>query len=592
MPRNAERAAVVSCLVVEPRDGQGFTIRCGNRHYSALLSADVLEACRASAQTELEQLTVDLMDKLASDDLRSHLGWLFTPDYRRPDDLQGLFGWLFLFAVAERLVETGCPRRAELAEQVPEWVDQRLEQAGLEICRRPSSVRSRFRQIRAFHTTWQATRFLAAHAWLCLWRTGTAEPLNDGEDRSVLVKMPIFGAATRYGPLEPVLADAGWQVVPENFDLEPDRDLAQGWFRLLAWISIGSVLAALGDANRLNRRLARLAAGHMDTGLARSPAFQPSVFALARRMLQFRLWNVALESGRPRAAVLVTSLTRPEDRMLIACLKRHRVPVCLVLPRPVNPDRPAEKLLEIDRAHPNTLPDFFIARDSQSRDELTAQGTDPERIAVGLPVPSIIADTKPKETDCRVRLLILLTVLESTNTELCRMIADALIEVADLDVIVRCHPSVPLNDSARAALDRLGCGWQEHSGSTMAEQANEGTIAVTATSTAVIEAARHGAAVVWAPFLSEIALFQQRFMTQVGQITESECDLASQLQNLTTDTQARKRLATECTYAAGKHFSANRSIADVVLEWLEGLEGQGIGNKEQNMQNCKRPNNE
>ena len=563
-----------STLRIERGDGHGFTIRLGERHYTALLTADELEACRADAQAEIERLTRDLASGFPDNDLRSYTGWLFTPDYRRPDDLQGVFGWLFLFAVAAQLVRSGMSNRAVVAEDVPTWVDSRFEQVGIEICARKSSLRSRLRQARMVHAGWQAMRFLAVHLALCLRKRPRAAPTRGNDNRSVLVKMPLGGASTRYGSLESTLSQAEWQMVPQSFDDEevggrPGNGPTERWY-LLPWTSISAVLAALGDAIRIKRRLTSLAGDISDAALAKSPAYDPSLYALARRMLQIRLWTEALSAGRPKAAVLVTSLTRPEDRMLIACLKRHGVPVCQVLPRPVNPDRPAEKLLDIDRAHADTLADLYIARDGQSRDELAKQGIEPRRVRIGVPEAAGPAQPGPAPVE-GTRILLLLTVLEQANADLCRILADALENEPAIEVVVRCHPTRPLGDEERQALNRLPGGWREEPALPITAQVGPDTLAVTSTSTAAIEAARYGAAVVWAPFLSDIALFQQRFMRQLGKIANSESELTETLQALSAGQTARRRLAGECREAANNRFSATETIPKVVVEWLEGI---------------------
>ena len=453
---------------------------------------------------------------------------------------------------------------------MPAWVDQWFRIAGFDIVDRGTSFRERLQRARVLHSAWQALRFLANHLrQMPSARRGRA--LLSGSGRGgVLVKMPSTGGKTRYGALETTLAQAGWTMLAQDFDSEGRRALPAGRWRLLGWLSTGSIIKALADAISLKHRLAGLARFAPCEAIAQSPAFRPSLYALARRMLQLRLWNAALGSGRPKAAVLVTSLTRPEDRMLICCLKQHGVPVCQVLPRPLNPDRPAEKLLQADLNRPDTLPDIFIVRDGQSRDELVRQGIEPHRIRVGVPHVDTGAET-PMATGERMRILLLLTVLEHANAELCRALADALAEEGEIEVIVRCHPSLPLGNDERVALDRLAGGWREQAELPIAAQVSQDTLALTPTSTAAIEAARCGAAVVWAPFLSDIALFQQRFMRQIGTIANSEAELAETLKTLTTDQSARRRLANGCRKAAESNFSATETIPNVIVEWLEGV---------------------
>lgn len=563
-------------LVVEPKGDHGFTLRVGSTEYAGLLAAEALEACRDEAQREIERLTLYLADALNGDDPRAVAGWLFTPDYRRPDDFQGVFGWMFLFNVTERLVADGMPRRVSIRAGVPAWVDQWFRIAGFDIVARGFSFRERLRRIDFVHSGWQAFRFLVAN--LCnLPRARRArERLSGSESCAVLVKMPPTGANARYGALEPALTKAGWKMLTQDFDAEGRRTQPAGRWQLLAWLSVSAITGALADAFSLKRRLATLAKSEAcNMAIARSPAFRPSLYALARRMLQLRLWNAALSAGRPAAAVLVTSLTRPEDRMLICCLKQHDVPVCQVLPRPMNPDRPAEKLLQADLDRPETLPDFFVVRDGQSHDELLRQGIEPHRIRVGVPEAAKAAATGPATVE-RTRILLLLTVLGQANADLCRILADAL-EVDALEkenaieVVVRCHPSRPLGDADRLALDRLAGGWREEAELPIAAQIGADTLALTPTSTAAIEAARYGAAVVWTPFLSDIALFQQRFMRQLGKIANNETELTETLQTLTADQTARRRLASECRETAESKFSARESIPNVVVEWLEGL---------------------
>jgi len=555
---------------VQPRGEHGFTLRVGASEYTALLGPEVLEACRAEAQREIERLTEYLADALDGDDTRAAAGWLFTPDYRRPDDFQGLFGWQFLFKVTERLVANGLPKHVSLRAGVPAWVDAWFQIAGFRIVDRNVSLRQRLSGLPIVHAAWQALRFLADHLRQLPRARRDRASMHIAGRRSVLVKIPPTGANARYGRLEPALADAGWKMLAQDFDAEGRGNQPADRWQLQAWLSLNAVFGALADAVSLNRRLAGLAGSGAYRAIAHSPAFRPSTYAMARRMLQRRLWNAALKAGKPDAAVLVTSLTRPEDRMLITCLKKHDVPVCQVLPRPLNPDRPAEKLLQVDLDRPSTLPEIFIVRDGQSRDELVRQGIEPQRIRIAVSESTAPAAKAPATVE-RTRILVLLTVLRQANTDLCRILADALADEREIEVIVRCHPGLPLDDEQRAALNRLAGGWREESELPIAAQVGFDTLALTPTSTAAIEAARHGAAVVWAPFLSEIALFQQRFMRQLGKIATDGQELTETLQALTADKTARHRLADECREAAKNKFSATETIPNVIVEWLEGL---------------------
>jgi len=557
-------------ISVQPKGEHGFTLWVGASEYTALLAPEVLEACRDTAQREIEGLTEYLADALNGDDTRALAGWLFTPDYRRPDDLQGLFGWLFLFGVTERLVGQGMPKRVSLRAGVPAWVERWYRSSGFEIADRSVSFRQRLSRLPILHAAWQASRFLADHLRQLPRARRDRESMTVSGRRSVLVKMPPTGAHARYGPLEPALTEAGWMMLAQDFDAEGRGNQPAGRWQLQAWLSVSAVFAALADAVSLNRRLVGLAGSGAYRAIAYSPAFRPSTYAMARRMLQFRLWNAALKAGKPDAAVLVTSLTRPEDRMLITCLKKHDVPVCQVLPRPLNPDRPAEKLLQVDLDRPDTLPGLFVVRDGQSRDELARQGIEPQRIRVGVSEVTAPAEKAPATTE-RTRILLLLTVLRQANTDLCRILADALADKREIEVIVRCHPGLPLDDEQRTALDRLAGGWRAEAELPIAAQVGPDTLALTPTSTAAIEAARHGAAVIWAPFLSDIALFQQRFMRQLGKIANSRQELTETLQTLAADKTARHRLAGECREAANSKFSATETIPDVIVEWLEGL---------------------
>jgi len=538
----AETPALGNVLVFQPRGQTGFTITIAGRDFIELLDAAVLIECREHAAFQLEEITARLAEKFGTKDPVMMVSWLFTPDYRRPDNFQGIFEWLFLFAVSDRLVELGHARCATLHRDVPDWAAKRLSLAGFVLKRAPQTLRQRAGRWHLVRNAWQTILFLTQCTRHLVESRGEHRIPPGSHARDVLVKIPAEGTAVRYGDLVNVLGEQGWSIVGQNFDAEDRERRPLLEWRLFAWSSVSRILGALNDALVLKSRLARMKQSGPEAWINDSPVLAPSLYSTARRMLQIRLWNAALAAGLPCAALLVSSLTRPEDRLLIERLKRHGVPVAQVLPRPLNPDRPAEKLIESDRQHPETLPDLFIVRDEQSREALMDQGIDSGRIWVGATSSSEdLAGSSAEhlavasDQDPNTRILLLFIAFPEANAALCRALADAVEHETKIEVLVRRHPTRELHSSEREQLDRLSAGWREESSVSIGDQVSSGTLALTSVSTSAIEAARAGAAVLWAPFTSEVALFQRRFMEKLGRIAENQTELIDQVQTLVAD---------------------------------------------------------
>jgi len=60
-------------------------------------------------------------------------------------------------------------------------------------------------------------------------------------------------------------------------------------------------------------------------------------------------------------------------------------------------------------------------------------------------------------------------------------------------------------------------------------------------------------------------------MEKLGRIAENQTELIDQVQTLVADHGTRARLAVECRNAAHAGFTADRTVPEVVLEWLEGV---------------------
>ena len=553
-----------------------FRVFHGSQVYWEVLTLDQLRQAMSEAQRELARLTDYIAAGNSSSDHRQRMTWLFTPDYRRPDNLQGIFRWLYLTRVTCCIIAAGKASTVELGKGIPYWVTRYLTTQGI-AARQPGAWRQRLKAaLLLLQDGRDIVRFIVHSLRARAASTPGFEHGPESNRPVVLVKRPTNGLEVRYGPMAERIERAGYRTVFQNFDQEDHvRQGADHW-KIFPWMKFRDLINACLDARHCRSRLrqTRKTCPHELAGI--EPAFSPSFYGLARRALQYRLWRRSLEQlGPPHAAISVSSLNKPFDRLHIQALNTSSVPVCIVLPRPLSRLRPAEELVKADIENGDTLPAHFIVRDRTAPETLRACGIAPSRIGTAVPRPA--QSTSPPAsaaTDCS-KVLILLSAREGENLQLIELVAEAVngqLLSVPLEVCIKGHPSFGLKASERELAQRsFSASWHDVSTKDIEVLVHGRTLAVTSSSSALIEATLFGAAAIWAAWFSELAP-QLEFMAQVCQVAESREEFTTRFGSLVAERSELERLAAECQSAARTQFGIDTTISEAAITWLHGLE--------------------
>lgn len=215
----------------------------------------------------------------------------------------------------------------------------------------------------------------------------------------------------------------------------------------------------------------------------------------------------------------------PKKALINACYQKNIESVCF-FPRPLTEFRPAERLSEEEREHKNKnlLASYFVVRDKHS--ELTAQSQ-------GLPKDKLRSLRVDVER-CPIRqniktVVVILGVNEAVNDRLIELVlSEECYDFSDWVVVVKPHPLVPLKNARKVALSDKFAKWHE---SQSKDYYGHGAIAVTACSTASVEAAVLGSGVVWCPFLDEESLMMWPIIKKFGFVANSVDSFSSFFRN-------------------------------------------------------------
>jgi hypothetical protein len=546
------------------------------RVHFELLSLDQLRQAMVDAQQELARLTDHIAVENPGPDHRQRMTWLFTPDYRRPDNLQGIFRWLYIVRVTRSVVAECKAEVVQAGTDVPHWVMQRLQVEGIVTVQSGAWKQHLKTVLLPLRDARDLIRFIV-HSVKSTIKSGRGFVTSNVDNQPlVLVKCPAKGIEVRYGPLTERLKKAGYRVIFQNFDQEDHVRQEDDHWKIFPCMRSSDVFKACMDARHCRNRLIRTRKITPLELAGIEPAFLPSFYGLARRALQYRLWRKSLEQlGPPRAAISVSSLNKPFDRLHFQALKASGVPVCIVLPRPMTRLRPAEELVQADLNSPKTLPDHFIVRDNSARKRLQFWTIEASQISEGVPRVGRAAASQPGQTPDRTRVLILLPARESENLQLIQLVAEALPRknsANSAEIFIKGHPNSGLRPSERDLAEKyLSDQWQDVSTKAIDALIHARTLAVTSSSTALIEAALSGAAALWAPWFSELALPQLEFMENTGEVAENRKTFVDRLAILVNDPAQLCRLANISYAQASQNYGLQTTIADAAINWLQAL---------------------
>ncbi len=548
-----------------------------NRVHFDLLSLDQLRQAMVDAQQELARLTDHFATDNPGNDHRQRMTWLFTPDYRRPDNLQGIFRWLYLVRITQKVMAECRTEAVQAGKEVPSWVIQRLRGEGIATSQ-PGEWSQRIKAVLLPARDWRDLFRFVVHSTRVRARSGPELDHPDEDNRPVvLLKRPAKGIEVRYGPLSEALDAAGYRVVFQNFDQEDHVEQGSDHWKIYPWMRLSDVIGACTDARHCRKRL-RGSRRTCPAELADiEPAFTPSFFGLARRALQYRLWRKSLEQvGPPRAAISVSSLNKPFDRLHFQALKTSGVPVCIVLPRPMTRLRPAEELIRADLESAQSLPDHFIVRDNSARQRLQSWAIDENEVSEGVPRTNRATTHELHQPTDRTRVLILLPARESENLQLIELVAEALSTrptIDSVEVFIKGHPNSGLRTTERdLAVRHFADQWEDVSTRDIDALVHARTLAVTSSSTALIEAALSGAAALWAPWFSELALPQLEFMENTGEVAKDHMTFVERLAILVNEGGELDQLQKVSFTRTSEAYGLQTTIPEAAIKWLHALE--------------------
>ena len=253
-------------------------------------------------------------------------------------------------------------------------------------------------------------------------------------------------------------------------------------------------------------------------------------------------------SCKPAIAIIQGSYNGPHTKRILHAAHLAKVPTILIEQKIIFPDQFAYQLVKGDWV--SGISDSYIVAHNASRNALVSWGIDPNMIEVGYRGPTLNAEQaehqiaqESGESDVnevarhsrsrqcllillsdskRVNLNILANIQGFTNDKYC--------------FLIREHPNTPLSDQPEVVHFFAGTSWVNCSAKswTLLESFHS-VIAITACSSAGLEAVEYGAFIVWLPFCTDLSVTYASMIDSIGQI----CTNSQELKELVSSIEDR-----------------------------------------------------
>lgn len=233
-----------------------------------------------------------------------------------------------------------------------------------------------------------------------------------------------------------------------------------------------------------------------------------------------------------KCALIQSSINNSLKKPLLLAAIDNGVTNVNFFPRPVSPSRVAERLTEkeVFKSNLNPISDFNVLPDLSSISFLLNYGFDTKKVFLN-PKKQYLSTVNNFSRKTIVVLFgnkrkvnkALIDLLYSSNQWICE----------EFNIVIRPHPLLPFDNEERLRLTKLKTDWVDGSGSKAWHGGN--SVVITASSTAVVEAALTGSGVVWCPFIEDEALMMWPIMQKLGYVAKSEADLSDFLFSIASD---------------------------------------------------------
>ncbi|MGY6274894.1 hypothetical protein [Methylomonas sp. MgM2] len=260
-----------------------------------------------------------------------------------------------------------------------------------------------------------------------------------------------------------------------------------------------------------------------------------------------------------------SSLNNNLKKIFVFVAREKMAPSVCFLPRSLAELRPAERVFK-DRDFPleqQLLPDFYHVTDKNSYELLVQHGIDAHRI---IESDRAGRDDAPlrfnwsKESSSEFGIVLILGGNKKANDKIINVFKGLLSKKDEVLMSVRSHPLSPLTKSHIETLNRDYPDWFDASNRRYGDIPAKYILAISVSSTAMIEAAKSGCGIIWCPYMDEQALIMYSIMEKLGKLAKNDNDLIESVECLLNDADAFRTFSYACERDANLFFGARKTF--------------------------------
>lgn len=250
-------------------------------------------------------------------------------------------------------------------------------------------------------------------------------------------------------------------------------------------------------------------------------------------------------SYKPAIAIIQGSYNGPHTKRILHAAHMARIPTILIEQKIIFPDQFAYQLVKGDWI--SGISDTYIVAHKASRNALISWGINPKLIKVGYRGATLNTEQTEhwitqecgesdineiaRHSQSRQCLLILFSDYKRVNLNILAYIQEFAND--KYCFLIREHPNTPLEDQPEVISFLAGTRWANLSAKswTLLESFNS-VIAITACSSAGLEAIEYGAFLVWLPFCTDLSVTYASMIDSIGNICTNSQELKELVLNI------------------------------------------------------------
>lgn len=430
--------------------------------------------------------------------------WCYTADFLRSENVTDLVRLYFLLGLIYQVNDSGSVKELILHYSIPQDAIKELETAGVRSIKTINYYKSILRE-------WVKVGY---HAFQALKRNTTSffKYKNEGHEGNLLdvnqsPKNNRLDAIENFNFFEPYKVFSGQEHTVVGF--EPSKIVVFRNENNL-WDGIKIFVQAISITLFIDSQQNRL------------PKVYRSYF---RKRDIFRLWSLLLyergaekyfSSNTIKNLVHVSTLTKPEYRILWAKAKEFDINLILVSSRTLKRLSSSERLLipDVERYSGTVLPDHLIVRDEFSKDVFKGLPFYMNIRLGGRFVTNSSKDPSVK-TDEKI-LYLVLTHIKSCSDFLLSEVSKIDWYVHDIQTIIfRSHPGAKYSTSDIQQIFK-DFSVIDHTGKSIDECPNREIIMVSGPTTGALELVREGVSLYWLPYIWKDGILFDDVMKETG----------------------------------------------------------------------------